>query len=90
MYGIILSLSFSVLSYTMIYFSFHINLSIAIILYMETYKEIKGLKSMPKFMQTLDQEVYSKLEEIAKQRGISVQELIRAVIIPEWLKGLKS
>jgi len=41
---------------------------------------------MPKFMQTLDEEIYSKLEEIAKQRGISVQELIRAVIVPEWLK----
>jgi predicted DNA-binding ribbon-helix-helix protein len=35
---------------------------------------------MPKFMQTLDNEIYSKLDEIAKQRGISVQELIRAVM----------
>jgi len=43
---------------------------------------------MPKFMQTLDEEIYSKLEEIAKQRGISVQELIRAVVVPEWLKGI--
>lgn len=41
---------------------------------------------MPKFMQTLDEEIYSKLEEIAKQRGISIQELIRAVVVPEWLK----
>jgi len=41
---------------------------------------------MPKFMQTLDDEIYSKLDELAKQRGISVQELIRAVVVPEWLK----
>jgi predicted DNA-binding ribbon-helix-helix protein len=44
------------------------------------------LKEMPKFMQTLDDEIYAKLTEIAKQRGISVQELIRAVIIPDWLR----
>jgi len=44
------------------------------------------LKSMPKFMQTLDDEIYGKLDELAKQRGISVQELIRAVVVPEWLK----
>jgi len=42
---------------------------------------------MPKFMQTLDEEIYKRLEEIAQQRGISVQELIRAVVVPEWLKG---
>jgi predicted DNA-binding ribbon-helix-helix protein len=41
---------------------------------------------MPKFMQTLEQEVYNKLQALAKERGITVQELIRAVIIPEWLK----
>ena len=44
------------------------------------------MKEMPKFMQTLDDEIYAKLAEIAKQRGISVQELIRAVIVPDWLK----
>ena len=41
---------------------------------------------MPKFIQTLNDEIYKKLEKIAKERGITVQELIRAVIIPEWLK----
>lgn len=40
---------------------------------------------MPKFMQTLEEEVYKKLQQLAKERGITVQELIRAVIIPEWL-----
>lgn len=41
---------------------------------------------MPKFMQTLDSAVYEKLQKIARERGITIQELIRAVIIPEWLK----
>ena len=41
---------------------------------------------MPKFMQTLEEEIHKKLTELAKERGITVQELIRAVIIPEWLK----
>jgi hypothetical protein len=41
---------------------------------------------MPKFMQTLETEILNKLTDIAKERGITVQELIRAVIIPEWLR----
>src|SRR5437879_3841797 len=41
---------------------------------------------MAKFMQVINDEKYKVLETKAKDRGISVQELIRAVIIPEWLK----
>jgi len=41
---------------------------------------------MSKFMQTLDDEIYNRLQEIANERGITIQELIRAVIIPDWLK----
>lgn len=44
------------------------------------------MDSMPKFMQSLDQEIYDKLQQIANARGIKVQELIRAVIVPDWLK----
>jgi predicted DNA-binding ribbon-helix-helix protein len=44
---------------------------------------------MPKFMQTLEQEIYDQLQQIANKRGIKVQELIRAVIIPEWLKEMQ-
>lgn len=44
------------------------------------------MEKLPKFMQTLDNDIYVKLAEIAKQRGISVQELIRAVIVPDWLR----
>ena len=43
--------------------------------------------SLPKFMQTLDDTIYRELEKIAKRRGISIQELIRAVIVPEWVGG---
>jgi len=41
---------------------------------------------MTKFMQMIDPSVYSELEALAEEKGISVQELIRAIIIPEWLK----
>lgn len=43
---------------------------------------------MPKFMQTLDDMIYRELEKVAKKRGITIQELIRAVIVPEWINGL--
>ena len=42
---------------------------------------------MAKFIQTLDQTVYARLQKISEERGITIQELIRAVIIPEWLKN---
>ncbi len=45
------------------------------------------VQSLPKFMQTLDDSIYRELEKIAKRRGISIQELIRAVIVPEWVTG---
>lgn len=39
-------------------------------------------------MQTLDDLIYRELEKIAKRRGITIQELIRAVIVPEWISEL--
>ncbi len=45
---------------------------------------------LPKFMQTLDDLIYRELEKIAKRRGITIQELIRAVIVPEWINGLNN
>ncbi len=36
-------------------------------------------------MLTLDKEVYEMLKHTAPQRGVSVQELMRAVIVPDWL-----
>ncbi len=41
---------------------------------------------VPKFMQTLSNSVYGELEKIAMKRGITMQELIRAVIIPDWVQ----
>ena len=38
-------------------------------------------------MQTLDDVIYRELEKTAKRRGITIQELIRAVIVPEWING---
>ncbi len=39
-----------------------------------------------KFMQTLSKDTYSNLVEKGLERGITVQQLIRGVIIPEWDK----
>jgi len=38
-------------------------------------------------MQTLDDIIFRELEKVAKKRGISIQELIRAVIVPEWVSN---
>ncbi len=37
-------------------------------------------------MQTLDSRLYSELEKVARRRGITVQQLLRAVIVPEWFR----
>ena len=41
---------------------------------------------MSKFMQSLGDSAYTKLRKIADDRDITVQELIRAIVIPDWLK----
>ena len=41
--------------------------------------------SKTKFMQMLDSQTYQVLEKEAKSRGASIQELLRTVIIPDWL-----
>ncbi len=38
-----------------------------------------------KFMQTLNDDVYRDLEKFAEERGVTIQGLIRAVVIPEWI-----
>ena len=37
-------------------------------------------------MQSLGDAAYTKLHKIAAERDITVQELIRAIVIPDWLK----
>jgi hypothetical protein len=39
-----------------------------------------------KFMQTVGDEMFKELEKIANEKGIGVQTLLRAVIIPEWVQ----
>ena len=41
---------------------------------------------MAKFMLSLRDESFKLLVNEAEDRGISIQELIRAVIIPDWVK----
>lgn len=41
---------------------------------------------MSKFMQSLGDSAYIRLRKIADDRDITVQELIRAIVIPDWLK----
>jgi predicted DNA-binding ribbon-helix-helix protein len=35
-------------------------------------------------MQTLDKVVYKQLKTMAKERAITVQELLRAIVVPDW------
>ncbi|HVH14917.1 MAG TPA: hypothetical protein VNA15_04270 [Candidatus Angelobacter sp.] len=42
-----------------------------------------------KFIQSLSPAVYSFLGEEAKRRMINIQQLVRAIIIPEWLEKLE-
>src|SRR6266567_8419867 len=37
-----------------------------------------------KFMQTIGEKMFNELERISNEKGIRVQTLLRAVIIPEW------
>jgi len=39
-----------------------------------------------KFMQTIGEDMFNELERISREKGIRVQTLLRAVIIPEWVQ----
>ncbi len=39
----------------------------------------------PKLLLTLSHDTYDKLEKIAAQKGMTVKELIRREILPEWV-----
>jgi len=45
--------------------------------------------ALKKFMQSLDDRFYEELRKIAESRGISIQELIRAIVVPEWLESFR-
>lgn len=42
---------------------------------------------MRKFMVSFDENVFRELDRDARNRNISLQALLRAVVIPEWIKG---
>jgi hypothetical protein len=42
---------------------------------------------MAKLMVSIRDESYRLLSFEARERGITIQELIRAVIVPEWVRG---
>lgn len=42
-------------------------------------------KRTTKFFMTINDSVYQKIKRLASKRGITTQEFIRAIIIPEWL-----
>lgn len=46
-------------------------------------------KGTTKFMQSLSKTVWDEISELANKRGITVQEYIRAIIIPNHLELIK-
>jgi len=42
-----------------------------------------------KFMQTIGEKMFNELERISNEKGVRVQILLRAVIIPEWVQRQK-
>ena len=42
---------------------------------------------MAKFMASVTEETLQVLSEEARSRGITIQELLRAVIIPDWVRA---
>ncbi len=42
---------------------------------------------MAKFIMSIGDESFKILELEAKNRDVTIQQLLRAVIVPEWIKG---
>ena len=47
---------------------------------------MRNSKDSVKFMQVLDRAIFTKLKGMAKARGVTVQELIRVLVIPDWMQ----
>jgi hypothetical protein len=47
---------------------------------------VRDGKESVKFMQVLDRGIFFKLKDLAKSRGVTVQELIRVLVIPDWMR----
>ncbi len=59
--------------------------------YPNTKLELRMTKSASshKFLQSIDDDCFYLLGKAARTRGVTVQELIRAVIIPDWISNAK-
>lgn len=40
-------------------------------------------------MQVLDRSIFLRLKDVSKSRGVTVQELIRVLVIPDWMRGFE-
>ncbi len=47
---------------------------------------MRNSKESVKFMQVLDKSIFLRLKDFSKNRGVTVQELIRVLVIPEWMR----
>ncbi len=45
-----------------------------------------GALAIAKFMLSIREEAFQVISGEARERGVSVQELLRAVVLPEWVK----
>jgi hypothetical protein len=50
---------------------------------------MRDSKDSVKFMQVLDRTIFLRLSRMAKTRGVTVQELIRVIVIPYWMNRLQ-
>ena len=47
---------------------------------------MRDSKQSVKFMQVLDRSIFLHLKNVSKRRGVTVQELIRVLVIPDWMR----
>lgn len=46
----------------------------------------RNLRQMAKFIMSIGNEAFKLLGSEAKERDVTVQQLLRAVIVPDWIK----
>ena len=51
-----------------------------------TLKTLKGVIIMKRLLVTINDPPYELLEQMATRRGISVQIMLRTIIVPQWLQ----
>ncbi len=47
---------------------------------------MRDAKQSVKFMQVLDRGIFLRLKHLSRKRGVTVQELIRVLVIPDWMR----